>query len=55
MGKLRWTLWEWASWLAWWLCPDKKALALIQQHGTIMSRAVLDQLKQERAAQESQP
>lgn len=41
---IRWKLWEWAYWLAWWLCPDKKTLSLIQQHGTIMARAALTAL-----------
>jgi len=51
----RWALWEWASWIAWWLCPDKRALAAVQKHGTIATRAVLDQLKRERAEQEAKP
>lgn len=48
MADLRWKLWEWASWLAWWLCPDKKALSLIQQHGTILSRMALDESRRNR-------
>lgn len=42
MSNIRWKLWELASWMAYWLCPDKKALALIMQNGTIVSRAALD-------------
>lgn len=53
MTELRWKLWEWASWLAWWLCPDKKALALIQRHGTITSRAAMVEMAQQRAAKEN--
>lgn len=45
MIELRWKLWEAASWIAWWLCPDKKALSLIMQNGTIISRAAMDHVK----------
>lgn len=45
MIALRWKLWEMAAWLAWWLCPDKKALGLIMQHGTIISRQAMDASK----------
>lgn len=45
MTNLRWKLWVAASWLAYWLCPDKKALALIQKYGTDMSRLAMDGVK----------
>lgn len=45
MTAIRWKLWEWASWLAYLLCPDKKALTLIQRYGTEMSRAAMDEVK----------
>lgn len=48
MMELRWKLWEGASWLAYWLCPDKKALTLIMKHGTIVSRAALQAARDER-------
>ena len=44
MMALRWKLWEMAAWLAWWLCPDKKALGLIMRHGAA-SRAAMDAIK----------
>lgn len=45
MTAIRWKLWEWASWIAYYLCPDKKALALIQAHGTIIARKALDEMR----------
>lgn len=41
LTDLRWWLWRYASWLAWWLCPDKKALSLIMKHGTIQSKEAM--------------
>lgn len=55
MSDLRWKLWEWASWLAWWLCPDKNALALIMKHGTITSLAVMAELARQRTAKGDKP
>lgn len=48
MSYLRWILWEWAFWLAYWLCPDKTAWALILKHGTIDARDIMSR----RAAKE---
>lgn len=50
LTSIRWWLWERASWLAWWLCPDKKALRLVMQHGSIMSRAAMDAVNRRRSA-----
>lgn len=48
LTEIRWRLWEAASWLAYWLCPDKKALALIMKHGTTVSRAAIQFARGER-------
>ena len=47
LTNLRWKLWGWASWLAYWLCPDKKALTLIVRVGTENARIALDAAKGE--------
>lgn len=45
---LRWKLWEFASWLAYWLCPDKEALGLIQSVGTERVRQAMDEARASR-------
>ena len=50
MTELRWKLFEVAAWVAFLLCPDKHALGLVMKHGTIISRASLDEVKRQREA-----
>lgn len=46
--SMRWKLWEVASWIAYWLCPDKKALDLVARVGTINARKALDEARSAR-------
>lgn len=46
--KFRWWIWEWASRLTYWICPDKKALDLVLRDGWVQTKRSLE--KSRRAA-----
>lgn len=51
MDEIRWKLFEAAALVAYILCPDKKALELVMKHGSITSRAALDEIVRKRASE----
>lgn len=49
MIGLRWWLWEQAEWLAYHLCPDKKALGVVRKHGWVQAKQAMEYLREQRS------